>query len=229
MKQITKIAMELEELGNKLVKCNLNCEDTYSDPNKGVIPRGLIYEHRTGNQKVIVVGLNPGKCRKKEQDYYLDNGISFQSIQNHFFGSNLHRRPYFARIRNLIDFLDFHGDILWTDLAKCQCAGKNGVLSIQTLRVCIDRFLRREVDLFNADIMFTLGNRAFDFCALSFPKHFVIGLPHPTGSYGNFFKLTKRIDLFPDLYRAELGKRYLHGNVRAVHLARINTRLNEQS
>ncbi|HUV80706.1 MAG TPA: hypothetical protein VMW40_07815 [Candidatus Bathyarchaeia archaeon] len=77
--------MNLEKLGNDLVKCSLNCEGITNDPTRGIIPRSLIKQERNGKNAVIVVGLNPGKCNKQEQDYYLKNGFSYKSLQNYFF------------------------------------------------------------------------------------------------------------------------------------------------
>lgn len=70
----------------------------------------------------------------------------FFEASGNFFESNLNNRSYFKRTRDLITLLGFDGNILWTDLAKCECLGKNGKLPIQTLRVCINRFLRKEVN-----------------------------------------------------------------------------------
>lgn len=164
----------LKKLGEELVNCNLNCESINNNPTLGIIPRCLIIENRHG-KNCIVVGLNPGKCKKKERDYYLNRGIKYESLSGYFLESNLKNRPYFKRTRDLITMLGFDGDILWTDLAKCECLGKNGKISIQTLRVCINRFLRKEIKYFKCSTIFALGNVAFDFCALSFPDHFIVG------------------------------------------------------
>jgi len=212
----------INELGEKLVKCNLNCEGINNNPKLGIIPRCLIQENRDGKNSCIVVGLNPGKCKNKEREYYLSKGIKFDSLSGYFFESNLNNRPYFKRTRDLITLLGFDGDILWTDLAKCECLGKNGEIPIQTLRVCINRFLRKEVELFKCSTIFALGNVAFDFCALSFPNHFIVGLPHPSGSYGDFTKLKKRVLSNTKHFTDNISKtKDDNNNYRAVHLSKI--------
>jgi len=212
----------LNELGEKLVKCNLNCEGINNNPKEGIIPRGLILEKRNGTNKCIVVGLNPGKCEEKEREYYLTKGIKYESIIGYFFENYLNKRAYFIRTRDLITRLGFDGDILWTDLVKCECLGKNGKIPVQTLRVCINRFLRKEINLFNCSTIFALGNVAFDFCALSFPNHFIVGIPHPTGSYGHFRKLNERISSNLDYFIDKISDRKdNNGNYRAIHLAKI--------
>lgn len=216
--------MNLEKLGNDLVKCSLNCEGITNDPTRGIIPRSLIKQERNGKNAVIVVGLNPGKCNKQEQDYYLKNGFFYKSLQNYFFETNLHNRPYFKRTRDLITSLGFYGNILWTDLVKCERFSKNGVLPIQTLRVCINKYLKNEIELFKAPVIFTLGNLAFDFCALSFPNHFVVGIPHPTGPYINkvFSELKSKIEKNSAFYKKELlNKRDSNQNIRAIKLSEL--------
>lgn len=212
----------LQKLGERLVKCNLNCDGINNKPKKGIIPRCLILEKRHGKNNCIVVGLNPGKCKKKEREYYLNKGIKFGSLSGYFFESNLSNRRYFKRTRDLISILGFDGNILWTDLAKCECLDKNGKLPIQTLRVCINKFLRKEVELFKCTTIFALGNIAFDFCALSFPDHFIIGIPHPSGSHGDFDKLKKRV-LSNKKYFIKniLERRDRNGKYRAVHLSKV--------
>lgn len=212
----------INELGEKLVTCNLNCEGINNNPKLGIIPRCLIQENRNGKKSCVIVGLNPGKCKNQERQYYLTKGIKFNSLYGYFFESNLNNRPYFKRTRDLITLLGFDGNILWTDLTKCECLGKNGRVPVQTLRVCINKFLRKEVELFKCSTIFALGNIAFDFCALSFPNHFVVGLPHPSGSYGNFNKLKKRVISHPKHFIDNISKiKDGHGNYRVVHLSKI--------
>ena len=211
----------INELGEKLVKCSLNCEGINNNPKLGIIPRGLIQENRNGKNSCIVVGLNPGKCKSEERQRYLMKGIKFDSLSGYFFESNLNNQSHFKRTRDLITLLGFDGNILWTDLVKCECSGKNGRVPIQTLRVCINRFLRKETELFKYSTIFALGNVAFDFCALSFSNHFIVGLPHPC-SFGNFNKLKKRVISNPKHFTNNISEtKDSYGNYRAVHLSKI--------
>ena len=210
----------LNELGEKLVRCDMHCDGIKRDPQQGIIPRTLILEPRKGKGTCIMVGLNPGKCNPKERNYFLDNGIKFASIAG-FFNSELHDRRYFKRMRILVSTLGFKGDILWTNLAKCECSGKNGDVPMQTLRVCINRFLRKEIDVFRSSTIFALGNMAFQFCALSFPEHFIVGIPHPA-SHGDFVNLQKKINANLAPYLAAIAeKRDTDGNYRAIRLVDV--------
>jgi len=207
----------LNDLGKKLVKCNLHCDGIKNNPTIGVIPRGLVLEERKGGRTCAVVGLNPGKCKKAERDYYLSKGIRYSSIVDYFM-SNLRDGSYYGRNKEVINLLRFDGDILWTDLIKCECSGKNGTLPIQTIRVCVNTFLRQEIMLFKCSTIFALGNKAFNFCALSFPNHYVICVPH-LNSRGDFSRLRNRIARNRRHFIQKIfDTKDIDGNYRAVKL-----------
>lgn len=139
--------MEIDKLGNELVNCNLHCPGITREPERGIIPRTLIHEKRNGNNKIIVVGLNPGKAFKGEPEYYLSCGCSYQSLKD-YFEKVLKSKDYFKKTKELISCLGYDGDIFWTNLVKCECSGKNGNLYPQTKRVCIKKYLRKEIPKF---------------------------------------------------------------------------------
>ncbi len=195
----------IKQIGSELVQCRLGCAGIRNEPHNGIIPRCLILEKRDGRKRSVVVGLNPGKSSgsrgRKEREYYKENGISYESMRSYFEWTDNGKHkpigeiPYFKRTRDFITrHLGFDGDILWTDLVKCECKGRNGILPVQTLRVCIDRFLKREIEAFGCSMIFALGNQVFNFCSLRFPNYLVVGIPHPSGSYGDFFKLERKMN-----------------------------------
>jgi hypothetical protein len=217
--------INLYSLGDSLVKCTLKCEGINNKPDSGIIPRCLFFEKRSGEKNSIIIGLNPGKCKTNEKEFYLKNGISYKSI-NEFFMSNLKKnRKYFNKTRQLISLLGFTGNIIWTDLAKCECIGENGSLPMQTYRTCINNFLRKEIELFPDYTIFTLGNFAFNFCSLSFPHHYILGLPHPTGSYYNAFEnLIKSVKGKRSLYIDEIANsKDLNDNLKAIQITKLYT------
>ncbi|MDD5474301.1 MAG: uracil-DNA glycosylase family protein [Candidatus Methanoperedens sp.] len=207
-------------LGEKLVKCNLKCEGINNNPKEGIIPRCLMVEKGNGSNSCIVVGLNPGKCNEDEKKYYLGHGIKYESLLRYFSESNLKNIPYFKKTRDLITTqLGFKGDIVWTNLVKCECKGENGKIPIQTLRVCINRFLREEVKISNCSTIFALGNEAFKFCALGFPNHFIVGIPHPKARFGDFDKFNEKFLSNPSRYINILSNpKDNNGNYKAVDL-----------
>jgi len=126
----------LNYLGEKLVKCNLNCDGINNKPKAGIIPRGLILDARKGAKICVVVGLNPFEGKKDERDYYRNKGIKYSSISGYFQDSNLKNKRYYKRTKEMITSLGFDGDILWTDLVKCELKSKKDKLPLSTLRVC---------------------------------------------------------------------------------------------
>lgn len=212
---------KLSMLGEKLVSCDLRCEGINNSPAQGIIPRCLILEKKGAGKASVVVGLNPGKCNQLEKDYYLSHGIKYSSVDEFF--EKIKNYRYFKLTRDLLDILGFDGNILWTDLAKCESL--EGIKSppIQTLRVCIGRFLREEINMFQDSTIFALGNVAFNFCALSFPHQFVIGVPHPTGSHGDFSLLMKTIEKDPSHFINKISDvKDLSGNYKAIRLTEFH-------
>lgn len=61
--------------GNELVKCDLNCEGINCEPNNGFPPRCFCFEKGSGNHGAMVIGINPGKADKKEEEGRLVEGL----------------------------------------------------------------------------------------------------------------------------------------------------------
>jgi hypothetical protein len=180
MKEIVK------EIGNEMVKCPFHCEGIINDPKSGIIPRCLFFEEREGKNGAIVVGLNPGHSTKEQREYAIKNNCSYDSTVE--FWKNKYW-AYFKRTKELLDLLGFDGPIIWTELVKCECLEKQvfSDIPIQTKRTCIDKFLRKEVDRYPKYPIIAAGNEAFEFCSLSFPYNFIIGIPHPSPAHKNAF------------------------------------------
>ena len=64
---------EVSLIGNELVKCKNQCEGITNRPEEGIVPRCLIFESETRGNEAIVVGLNPGKANKSEQNFLLEH------------------------------------------------------------------------------------------------------------------------------------------------------------
>lgn len=198
--------MKVNSIGDKLVRCKYCCEGITNKPSKGIVPRCLIFEGRIGKDGAIVVGLNPGKAKENEQSYYLKNNNTYNAVED-YWENKIQHHQYYKKIRELLSKFGFEGSILWTELVKCECSGENGVIPIQTMRTCINTYLKSEIELFPDYTIFGVGNTAFEFCALSFPNHFIIGIPHPTGSFGNFTRLINNIQVDRQKYLDKLSNK----------------------
>ena len=110
---------DLNIIGNEIVNCRLCCPRVLNEPDKGIIPRGMILEKlekRDGLPLYVVVGINPGKCKENEQEFYLDNGITYSSIKKYF--EEIKDTGHFKKTKETLSLLGYKGEILWTDLVK---------------------------------------------------------------------------------------------------------------
>ena len=90
----------------------------------------------------------------------------------------------------LVHALELKGPVLWTELVKCQSEPEVKELPVQTLRTCSGEFLRRELERLPENWpLFGVGWEAYKALAYLFSARTVIGVPHPTGSYGHFTAL----------------------------------------
>lgn len=195
---IESLARKLEELGQGLVKCARGCPGIVCDRTSGRIPRCLYFETdcRLGGRGVAVVGLNPGRSSPEEQQYYLARNCTYGSVVAWFRESGRKQglnHPYYRHLRKLVDELGLTGPILWTELAKCENATETaGLPPLQTFRTCTGAFLQRELEMLPHDWpLFGVGAEAYKGLAYRFPNHTVIGVPHPTGSRGQFPALSE--------------------------------------
>lgn len=210
--------MDIDSLGKQLVSCPLKCDGIINSPEKGIIPRCLYMEERNGESGAIIVGLNPGRSKEKDQNYFLGRNNTYDVAKEIFFKYYFHH-PYYKRLREIVALLGFSGNILWTELVKCECSGENGVIPMQTMRICINRYLKKEIEMFPDYTLFAVGNRAFDICAVSFPQHFIVGIPHPTGSYGQFPNLKNSVEANAEKYIKILSEHNdKSGNYNAIKL-----------
>ncbi len=112
------------------------------------------------------------------------------SVKAYWVKSLAHNHRYYSYLREFLDAADHRGPILWTELVKCESAVDVKQLSVQTIRDSIDRYLIREIACVPETWpLIGVGVKAFEILAFRFPRRLVIGVPHPTGSYGQFHKL----------------------------------------
>ena len=200
----TKICNAIRDIGEQLTTDNSygKYDDLECDLAKGIIPRGLIYEDEnrdTNGLGCAMVGLNPGKASKKERAFFKSEPLSYERFCL-YWRENILQYPYYKRLRKLADEIELKGPILWTELVKCQ-SKINGQLSVQTIRDDINKYLFKELeDIPDNWPLFGIGNKAFEILSFRFPNRLILGVPHPTGSYGLFPKLFENQKLRQDIY-----------------------------
>lgn len=123
-------------LGEDLVHCAADCEGITHDVSAGILPRCMVYENRLDDALgCIVVG----------REFYLKRGCAYQSELD-FWEQTSPRIKYNTLMRKFLAAAGLAGDVLWTELAKCECAsGEPTIPPMQTLRRCAGLYLSQEL------------------------------------------------------------------------------------
>jgi len=196
----------------EIARCQRACDGVEWRSARGHLPRGLWLdiEDGEGDGNVIIVGQNPGQPSREESEIYTTRASSSAEDQvtamNEFVASEvLPRHRYYKLMRNAARELGFKGRVLWTDLAKCSAAD-NGKLPVhehqQTYSRCMNAWLRTELARFPPWPVLAAGRATLDALWPLLPERLLIGVPHPTGSYGGFDRLFLKNKLAPQAQAA---------------------------
>lgn len=184
------LSERIRELGKELVVCDGPCGDVAKDFGEGVLPRCLVLEYGDiGERGCVIVGMNPGQSPRTERDFYLKHGSTYEAVMDYWVQQSPNIQ-YNQKLQRFLNGVGFTGPRLWTEVAKCENAvsGKNP--SLQTMRQCARRFLFRELEAVPPDWpLLGVGKDAYVAVAYLVADRTVIGIPHPTGSWGRFAKL----------------------------------------
>ena len=186
------LASHITAIGHQLVACPHHCQGVLFDPPNGILPRFLVLEDqdRHGNRGSVIVGINPGRSKASEREVYRNRGPTYPSTVA-YWRKKIWDHRYYHSLRSLVSQLEFSGPILWTELAKCERAPElSGLLPLQTFRTCVGSYLQRELEpIPDTWPLIAVGTEPFKALAYRFPHRAIIGVPHPTGSYGHFHSL----------------------------------------
>jgi hypothetical protein len=187
---------DIQAIGQAMVGCNIACKGINLEPASGILPRCLFFEQSEILSDVgcSVIGINPGKSSKSERSYFVSNGCSYQATFDFWVDHEAKRHLYYNRLRDLVSAV-FGGStsILWTELVKCESADGTGEPPLQTFRTCVNQYLRKEIEATPITWpIFSVGKRSFELLAILYHERTVIGVPHPTGSFGHFSKLFEK-------------------------------------
>jgi len=187
-----QLESKIARLGRKIVMCNVKkCSGIDRNRSEGVLPRCLILEPagRGARGGCVVIGINPGQATDKEKQHYKTDGATYDAFRRYWKNDLESKHQYYERTRKLLESFGLRGSILWTDLVKCQREdGAKGLPPMATLRKCSGRFLSKELALIPVQWpLIALGTEAFKALAYMYPDRTVIGVPHPTGAYGDKF------------------------------------------
>ena len=204
---MNKLDKAIKRIGKKLVRCEWQCDGIENKPKEGKMPRCLILE-RKGRKRggIIIIGENPGRAGGKENSELKDNVLHGNNAD---YGKYLdyweenkgekeekgkEDKGYYGKLREFAERLAFKGPILWTDIVKCQKdtgKKKKSELPAQTIRNCVNEYLLEEVEKAPENWpIIACGKVAFNTVSYLFLDRLIIGIPHVTGSYGYFSKLS---------------------------------------
>lgn len=223
--------MSINEIGQSLVECRLNCDGIENNPKERILPRCLILEDPKGlgTPQCIIVGINPGHSRKRERKYYKENELSYNTTKE-YFERKISKLKYFKILRNFAKEIGLGESILWTDLCKCENKIKESLPPLQTFRTCIKKFLKKELEVFPNIPIIAVGNQSFNALCYMYPDRFIIGIPHPTGTKNTLFnQLFENNDIYGELkkeYKKRLKNRKdRNGNPKCIRLFPKNKKL----
>ena len=194
------IKKAIYKIGEDMVKNHPQYSDVVCDSKNGVLPRCLVYEEYSRDSSArgsVIVGINPGRTSEWEREFYKEHGSTYEATLK-CWNEQTQNRPYYTQGRAFVKSIGLHGPILWTELVKCE-SPKGIELSVQTIRDSINRYLFKELEVIPKEWpLIAVGSEVFKILGYRFPERTVIGIPHITGSYGQFHKLFSKNKLNPD-------------------------------
>jgi hypothetical protein len=187
-----ELASHIEGIGRDMVRCNIHCRGIALNHPEGILPRCLILETegRAEGRGSVIVGINPGRSKPSEREFYRSNGQTYEQ-ELIYWRNHIYNHRYYRRLRHFANELGFHGAILWTELVKCENeSATSGQPPLQTFRTCTETYLKKELQAVPDDWpLIGVGTESYKALAYIFASRIVIGVPHPTGSYGQFPRL----------------------------------------
>lgn len=186
---IDQLEVSINKLGDKLLNCTNDCDGIINKKPLGIIPRCLYLEKREEYEKgCVVVGINPGKSKENERGNYKKINLTYDDVK--IVSKNIiDSHKYYNQIRKFLEIIDRNGPILWTELVKCENE-ENNLPDLQTFRICTKKYLTEEIKKVPENWpLIAVGKMVYYALSFLYPDKAVIGIPHPTGSYGYFNKL----------------------------------------
>lgn len=166
----------------------------------GIVPRCLIFEEKGRDPSArgsVVVGINPGFSDEPERAYYVRRGCTYEATID-YWHAKVRNVRYYTSLATFLNAAGLKGPVLWTELVHCELRDKKTRLTIQTIRDSINRYLFRQLEVIPKSWpLIAVGKDVFPILAYRFPDRQIIGVPHPTGSYGQFPKLCSAGKLNP--------------------------------
>lgn len=151
-----------------------------------IIPRSLWLEEskKESDETCIIIGINPGKLSKKENEIYsLNNGKSlFEKYEEFYVGlpnTKEKDHPYYHRLKRLAEKLGYE-NILWSNLCKCENNGKK-LPPPSTINTCMNKYFQEEMRIFPKAPIIAAHSLVNKKVRKLYPDNLIYWVPHPTG------------------------------------------------
>lgn len=102
------LASHINQIGRDLVRCNTHCRGIALKHSEGILPRCLILEAegRAEGKGSVIVGINPGRTKLHEREYYRLHGQTYEQ-EISYWQKYIAQQPYYRRLRTFADGLGF--------------------------------------------------------------------------------------------------------------------------
>ena len=181
------LTSEINTIGKRLIRCGKQCNGIVNKPEEGIFPHCLILEtdKRSRYNPCVIVGLNPGHASADERTY-MNSNRGYKSFIS-YWKDKKYNHPYYKNLRDLAEIVSLTGPILWTEIVKCECNKDTIPVPMHTISSCMKEYLFEELKKVDESWpLIGAGKKAYFALAYCYPGRTVIGVPHPTGSHGDF-------------------------------------------
>lgn len=189
----------INDIGEQMVRCEMNCTGVKISRDDGYVPRCLIPEINPYlDIGYILIGENPGNTKPGEallfKNIFSQKGIiAYEDIKD-IWNNRYFNRSYYAQPRQLLYQVHNHPcSIIWTDIVKCEKHDGVKNLNKDVISRCYALYLNKELE--NAPSnwpIVTLGKLAYkSLLSMSNNKYIdrIVPLYHPMARK-NIFKLS---------------------------------------
>jgi uracil-DNA glycosylase len=206
---------KVEEIGNSIIQCPMECPGMRNIPSENYYPRGFFLESNNSKADVVVVGLNPGKAGSLTREFYkfaAEKNLERKGVKKATYDDSVRisraiseDHKYYERPRSLLKKLGMSPtNILWAEIAFCEkddcCTGRQFKNALDT---CSKQYLVSILRLLGEGVhVVCLGRRAYDriYKLIHVDDEWknewkdaqlkILGVYHPTGSrlFGRYFK-----------------------------------------
>ena len=151
-------------------------------------------------------------------------------ISEIFNGNDEEKLPYLKYFVNLKQFLKGTSDLiglsdttplLWAEIVYCQNERNRNYPLAETIKKCVEKFMSDVLDLISGDLIICLGKRSFEIMKKlskgkkidrkDFPEiskkldgKKILGVYHPSGQGGNFYRYFKKVNENERITKREL-------------------------